>query len=209
MVFFGAGPGLYALDARDGRQVWGRSFGKLPPGPNDPAEVESSPVVWNGTVYVGMDVHNQRGDETGNNRGGVFALDAATGAIKWEYHSELAARQPASGCGGRMGLADDRRPDRPALLRDRELPGGERQPQAPDGGDHRAPRRGTGSGCGRSGPTSRRGRTAYDDLDEDFGATPNLFRDANGRKVLGAGSKDGSYYALRPRDREGPVEHRA
>jgi outer membrane protein assembly factor BamB len=36
------------------------------------------------------------------------------------------------------------------------------------------------------------------DGNEDFGATTNLFRDDTGRKVLGAGRKDGKYYALDP-----------
>jgi polyvinyl alcohol dehydrogenase (cytochrome) len=38
----------------------------------------------------------------------------------------------------------------------------------------------------------------HPDDDTDFGATPNLFVDANGRRVLGAGKKDGTYYALDP-----------
>jgi len=198
LVYFGAGPRLYALDASDGREVWVRHFGKLPKDAADPAEVESSPVVWNNTVYVGMDVHNQRGDETGNNRGGVFALNAATGAIRWEYHSELAAKQPASGCGGvwssptidaQTGLLYFGTANCPAVNDNPKLPMEEIT----------ALRARNGQRVWTFRPHQPPGQDGYDDQDEDFGATPNLFHDANGRKILGAGSKDGSYYALDPR----------
>jgi polyvinyl alcohol dehydrogenase (cytochrome) len=34
------------------------------------------------------------------------------------------------------------------------------------------------------------------DIDLDFGASPNLFRDASGRKLVGAGQKSGVYHAI-------------
>jgi polyvinyl alcohol dehydrogenase (cytochrome) len=197
MVFFGSGPRLHALDAADGHEVWSRYFGKLPGDPDDPAEVESSPLVWNDTVYVGMDVHNQRGDETGNNRGGIFALDARTGRVRWKYHSEAAAGQPASGCGGVWGS--------PTLDMQTELlyfgtancPAVNDNPRLPME-EITALRARTGKRVWTFRPHQPPGQESYDDQDEDFGATPNLFHDQRGRKILGAGSKDGSYYALHP-----------
>ncbi|MEX2458592.1 MAG: PQQ-binding-like beta-propeller repeat protein, partial [Actinomycetota bacterium] len=197
MVFFGSGPHLYALDAKDGRRVWTRGFGKLPAGQDDPAEVESSPVVWNGTVYLGMDVHNQRGDETGNNRGGVFALDARTGAIRWRYHSELGTGQPASGCGGVWGSPTIDAQTGLLYFGTANCPAVNDNPKLPME-EITALNARSGRRVWTFRPHQPPGQAAYDDLDEDFGATPNLFRDSNGRKVLGAGSKDGSYYALHP-----------
>jgi quinohemoprotein ethanol dehydrogenase len=85
LVVFGAGPFLYALDAGDGSEVWVTGVGSGDP--EDVAEIESSPLVHDGTVYVGMDVHNQPGDRTGGVRGGMMAFELATGALRWKFSS--------------------------------------------------------------------------------------------------------------------------
>lgn len=187
LVIFGAGPRMYALDAEDGSEVWTRYFGagvEL-----EQTEFESSPVVHGGVVYVGMDVHNRTLEETGGVRGGVFALDAATGETRWYFNPEWDDER--SGCSsvwssptldlelGHVVAATGNCPQpytswTPyieavfALDMQTGEPVWSFQPHAPN----------------------------RDDL--DFGASPNLFTDGTGRRVLGIGSKDGRYYALDP-----------
>src|SRR4051794_19643807 len=74
LVFFGGGKVLYALGADDGRLRWRH---ELHPGGDrtDPTEIETSPVVVDGMVIFGWDVHNSEAGEPA----GVRALDAATG----------------------------------------------------------------------------------------------------------------------------------
>lgn len=89
MVFFGAYDGnFYAVDAAAGQLRWKfktegeRRFAGTHLHGSEPAHETmpdpfdcylSSPVVWNGAVYFGS------GD------GNVYALDAATGALKWKF----------------------------------------------------------------------------------------------------------------------------
>jgi polyvinyl alcohol dehydrogenase (cytochrome) len=189
LVIFGAGPFLYALDASDGSEVWVTGVGSGEP--DDVAQVESSPLVHGRIVYVGMDVHNKPGDRTGGVRGGMLALDVRTGAVLWKFSSEEHAGQPASGCGGvwgspaldvESGLLYFGTANCPAVNSDPALPMEE-----------------------ITALVARTGAHAWTfrpheppDVDDDFGATPNLFRDADGRLVLGAANKDGGYYALDP-----------
>jgi polyvinyl alcohol dehydrogenase (cytochrome) len=189
VVLFGAGPRVYALDAATGAEVWVADLGSGVP--DDPTEVESSPAVWNGTVYVGMDVHNQPGSRTGGNRGGLIALDARTGDVRWRHHPELAVDAPAAGCGGVWGSpVVDAVAARvyfgtancPAVEEDASLP--MEEVIALD------------ARTGRALWTFRPHQPP--DEDQDFGATPNLFVDADGRAILGAANKDGAYYALDP-----------
>ena len=88
-VYFGAYDGnFYAIDAVSGKLRWKFSnpgerryaathlHGSLPAGETmpDPFDVYlSSPTVWNGVVYFGS------GD------GNVYALDTATGSLRWKY----------------------------------------------------------------------------------------------------------------------------
>ena len=76
-VYFGAGNTLYAL-APTARARWEHRL--APEGDDDdPREIESSPVVVDGLVIFGSDVHNAD-DGT---PAAVFALDAATGEERW------------------------------------------------------------------------------------------------------------------------------
>lgn len=88
LVYFGAYDGIfYALDAATGKLRWKfktagehRFEGTHLHGSEPASEIMpdpwdcylSSPVVWNGTVYFGS------GD------GNIYALDAASGAVKWK-----------------------------------------------------------------------------------------------------------------------------
>jgi eukaryotic-like serine/threonine-protein kinase len=67
-VFFGTNytdGGIYALSTADGSQLWRVDVG-------GGSSVDSSPVVADGTVYIG------------SGQGVVFALDAATGKARWQ-----------------------------------------------------------------------------------------------------------------------------
>lgn len=194
VVYVGAGPRLYALDARTGDELWVDYLGSGVA--DDPAEVESSPLVWDGTVYVGMDVHNEPADVSGGARGGLFAIDAATGDIRWRYHPEEAAGRPPSGCGGvwgsptldtETGIVYFGTANCPAVEDDPALPMEEVTALRADTGEHVW----TFRPHAVPGPGEQ-------EADEDFGATPNLYLDADGRRILGAGNKDGTYYALDP-----------
>lgn len=91
-VYFEAYDGfLYALDASSGTQRWKfktegehrytakNLHGMQPAGETRPDPWDSylsSPAVWKGAVYFGS------GD------GNIYAVDAATGALKWKFHTD-------------------------------------------------------------------------------------------------------------------------
>ncbi|MGH7805031.1 MAG: PQQ-binding-like beta-propeller repeat protein, partial [Candidatus Binatia bacterium] len=203
LVIFGSGPRLYALDADadDAHRVaWVRYLGALDGDGNplldeDFTEIESSPAVWNGVVYVGLGTHNHGDDESGGVRGGMLALDATTGAELWRFEPETAGGNAGFGCGGvwgsptidvgtgtlffGLGNCDAKAADGYAW---NDLTEAVIALDAADG----------------SLRWSFAPHAPYNGRDEDFGATPNLYRDRNGRKLLGAGGKDAVYYALDP-----------
>jgi polyvinyl alcohol dehydrogenase (cytochrome) len=187
LVVFGAGPRVYALDARNGREVWVTHIGDRIKG--ETTQVESSPVVWQGRVYVGMDTHNDAPSRPGGVVGGLLMLDAATGDVLDKFLPELDG--PYAGCGGIWGS--------PALdtANGRVYVGTANCYPYPDpypGTPH------TTAITALDALTfevlwSFQPHAGEEDRDLDFGATPNLFT-VGGRTLLGAGSKDGSYYVL-------------
>ena len=84
---------LYALRADDGEVRWERDLGR-PDGDDDPTEIELAAVA-DGLVIVGTDVHNSP-DGTA---AGVVALDAATGARRWETTTAPTSGAGATGAG--------------------------------------------------------------------------------------------------------------
>lgn len=190
LVIFGAGPVLYALDAGTGAQVWATDLGRGVP--DTPVEIESSPLVHGGRVYVGMDTHNAGEAATGGVRGGLLVVDAATGAPQWTFEPEL--DQPGSGCGSIWSS--------PVLdtARDLVVVATANCPSAFTWNRHTeavtaldaTPETGAPEVVWTFQPH------APNRKDWDFGATPNLFTTDDGLPVLGAGNKDGAYYALNP-----------
>ncbi len=191
LVVFGAGPRVYALDAHNGRQVWSKYVGAVrgngrPKLNSDPAEVESSPAIWKGTVYVGMDLHGHSARDAGGARAGLLALDAATGTLKWKFHTDL-----GDGCGGVWSS--------PAVSPNRgSVYFGSSNCSA-------APNRWTPHVEAINALDANTGDWKWsfqphppNRSDWDFGATPNVFVDPAGRPVVGAGNKDGFYYAVTP-----------
>lgn len=97
LVVFGSGPVLYALDAATGSLAWRADFSRGVPA--TPVEIESSPAVWHGTVYVGMDTHGHPSSDTGGVTGGLLAVDLATGELRWKFEPDPGGH----GCGGVWG----------------------------------------------------------------------------------------------------------
>ena len=94
IAFFGAGEKVYALDARSGALLWQfaagtgcRSMTGIFPGlcgfSGERNQVESTPIVVGGTVYVGMDVN-----DVPLGKGGFYALDARDGTMTWFFDPE-------------------------------------------------------------------------------------------------------------------------
>ncbi len=202
-VYFAAGKTVYDLDAADGSLRWKHIICGNPDEPhcqadaNDPTQVFSSPAVFGRLVFIGHTVKGIVGY-----RGAIEALDAKTGAQRWRFEVDPivnAQGQPTldkaghaiggynRGCGTVWSSA------------------------AVDVGLHLVY---FGAGDCNNDPTPPYHETilALDaatgvlvslyrpsDLlnacDEDFGASPNLIR-LGGRRYLGEGGKDGTYYLL-------------
>ena len=104
-VFVPSGKTMYALRASDGGVRWRHEIGTRND-PRDATEIESSPVVANGMVIFGFDVHNSsRGDPAG-----VLALDARTGKTRGRVvtapstgDASTAAGATGAGCGDVWG----------------------------------------------------------------------------------------------------------
>ena len=214
----GSGPRLYAFDAVTGAVEWVGYYGS---GAADPArglpddhpideetEIESSPVVHDGVVYVGMDVHNRRADGPGGYGmiGGVLAVDLDDGSLinhfdpEWDFVDADGNR--LSGCSSVWSS--------PTLDIENDLlffatgncPHGY---AAEDWGRHVEAVSAIDLTAFRKGRKheSKLVRWTFtpepgNQKDHDFGATPNLFIDENGDRVVGVGRKDGAYYAFDP-----------
>jgi polyvinyl alcohol dehydrogenase (cytochrome) len=180
-VYFGGGKTLYALRARDGKLRWKHELGRPGDG-NDPTEIESSPVVVDGMVIIGWDVHNSAAGEPA----GVLALDAATGARRWVFDPEQGR---PSGCGD---VWSSPTVDARASL---VFAGSANCPSSPEGW-----RRYTEAIFALDVKTGKP-KWVYqphepnnDDL--DFAGAPNLFTGSGGVPLVGLGNKDGVYYAV-------------
>jgi polyvinyl alcohol dehydrogenase (cytochrome) len=205
LILFGGGATLYALDAMTGEKVMSvcvdpRADVERCATPGDQVEIESSPAIVkerNGrtSVLVGMDVHNA--ENVGRTGVLKFALtaDALTPLWKFDPEEKVAYTGPdlltrnsgdgSSGCAGVWGspAVDVRRGmvffGTASCLNDAADTVGEHV-----WGIDLA----TGAHVWNYGPHS--GDTAR--YDDDFGGALNLL--PGGR--VGAGSKDGWYYAL-------------
>lgn len=84
-LFRGTGDGrIIALDARNGREIW-RTKGADPTAGEN---ISAAPIVWDGKVFIGVG-----GSELGIH-GRVLALDAATGAIRWQFNTVPQDKEP-------------------------------------------------------------------------------------------------------------------
>jgi polyvinyl alcohol dehydrogenase (cytochrome) len=195
-VYFGAGNALYALGAGDGALRWQHRL--APPGDEeDPREIESSPVVADGMVIFGSDVHNAD-DGT---PAAVLALDAATGEERWT--TVTAPTDP----GPRAGDPAGDRPTGPGCADVWGSPGVDVERRlvfvgtgnctaADRWGSHSEAILALDLDTGEVRWSFQPHEPNRDDL--DFAGAPNLL-DVDGRAAVGLGNKDGAYYAV---DRE-------
>src|SRR3712207_1525130 len=152
-----------------------------------------SPVVWDGKVYIG--VSGYFGEFSGRPnisvRGSVVALDAQTGAVRWKTYMVPPGRD-----GGPVWST-------PAVDTDTGRlyvgTGNAYNPPASEMTDAIV------ALDARSGAVADHFQATADDAwslgepvgpDFDFGASPNLIRGADGRKLVGEGQKAGIYWAL-------------
>jgi polyvinyl alcohol dehydrogenase (cytochrome) len=195
IVYFGAGNTLYALVAGDGALRWQHRL--APPGDDDPREIESSPVVVDGMVVFGSDVHNAA-DGT---PAAVIALDAATGEERWT--TVTAPTEPGPGAGGPAGgrptgsgCADVWGSPSVDLERRLVFVGTGNCTATDRWGSHSEAILALDLDSGEVRWSYQPHEPNRDDL--DFAGAPNLL-DVAGRAAVGLGNKDGAYYVV---DRE-------
>ena len=191
-VFVPAGKTLYALRAEDGSVRWRHEIGTRND-PKDTTEIESSPVVVNGMVIFGFDVHNsRRGDPAG-----LLSLDARTGKTRWRVVTAPSTKgatpgtgPTGAGCGDVWGS--------PAVDRTRAIVvfGTGNCTEAARWGPFADAMVGVDLNDGTVLWSYQPHASNRDDL--DFAGAPNLMTRA-GRPVAGLGNKDGTYYLV---DRE-------
>jgi alcohol dehydrogenase (cytochrome c) len=196
-LFRGTGDAhVLALDARDGKLLWDVPIG-------DPKKGESAPlapIAWGGLVFAG----NAGGDNFGV-VGRVYALDAATGRVVWEFHTvpdsgparatwgKASAENPPSGGATWTSYALD---ERAGIL---YVPAGN---PAPDFAHTLRPGENlyTNSLLALDAKTGR--LLSYvqpvkaDFHDWDLSAPPALITTRSGRPLVAAGSKDGHVYNI-------------
>ena len=185
------GKTMYAPRASDGHELWRHALGRRGD-KNDPTEIESSPVVVDGKVIFGWDVHNSaRGYEAG-----LIALDAWTGRKRWSVitapSSDLAApgteaRPTGAGCGDIWGSPSVDRGRGLVIVGTGNCPDASRWGQFSDAMFAVDLETGALRWTYQPHPSNR------DDL--DFAGAPNLI-DIDGRALAGLGNKDGAYYLV-------------
>jgi len=68
---------VLAYDFKTGKRLWATSIGNPDMGESAPA----APIAWDGLVYIG-----QAGGDSKGVKGRMYALDARTGKIVWEFY---------------------------------------------------------------------------------------------------------------------------
>src|SRR3954447_8571602 len=179
-------PRLLALSLRTGEVRWDTVLSH-----QDDSDVYGSPVYWNGSIYIGTSGPNN--DES-HARGSVVALDEATGKTRWQTFTV-----PPGHDGGAVWSTPSIDTSTGRLY---VGTGNAYHDPAADTTDAMLVlSAGTGEMLGHFQATP-------DDVwelnsptsgpDADFGASVNLMTGADGKPLVGEGSKSGTYWALDP-----------
>jgi polyvinyl alcohol dehydrogenase (cytochrome) len=177
---------LYALNADTGETIWSTHLGDPPA-----SYLWSSPVLYNGSVFTAMASFG----DCPLVRAFVVKLDAKSGKIQNTFYTV-----PENCVGGSVWSVPSIDPETGVLY----------------------VTTGNAEKCGDQAPYQNAilalntKDLSYVDhwqvpqaewvVDSDFGATPTLFETSAGRKLVGAGNKNGMYYALDRSDlKAGPV----
>ncbi|MGH7898375.1 MAG: PQQ-binding-like beta-propeller repeat protein, partial [Candidatus Binatia bacterium] len=190
-LYVGGGFTMYALDLFTGALMWKWSTANYGGG-----EIESSPLMardaTGDTVYFGTDLDGAI-PTTNPKFPAVFALDAATGALKWFWRPSHIGN-----CGDVWASVAADLDEKLLYFAtsdcSRSHQGLYNEAVIALGVD---PSPGSlGPGLARTEPPNWYFQPRdIDPYDYDFGSTPILF-DAAGKKYVGIGGKDGSYYVL-------------
>jgi polyvinyl alcohol dehydrogenase (cytochrome) len=176
-------PKLVALALRTGKRRWSRVLTNQPS-----SSAYGSPTFSKGTVYIGTSGPN--GDDS-TARGTLVALRASDGALRWRRYIVPPGRD-----GGPVWStpAIDTKTGRLYVGTGNAY----HDPAAATTDAILALSAKTGAIVGRyqAIPGDIFGGGSHSGPDADFGASPNLFTDAAGRRLVGEGAKDGFYYAL-------------
>jgi polyvinyl alcohol dehydrogenase (cytochrome) len=182
------GPQLVALSLSNGAELWRATLDT-----QRDSDVYGSPVAWNGNVYIGVSSLFGEVNEPGvTTRGSVVALTAATGARVWKTFTV-----PAGHDGG-------------AVWSTPAVDAATGRLYVGTGNAYHAPAADTTDSIvafdARNGTIVGHLQATTEDVwnatsnklagpDFDFGASPNLFIGADGRKLVGEGQKSGLYWA--------------
>jgi polyvinyl alcohol dehydrogenase (cytochrome) len=178
-------PSVVALKLSDGAPLWQTTIDDQPG-----SDVYGSPVVANGTVYIGTSASYAEQHLPGvHDRGSVVALDATTGAVVWRTYTV-----PAGDDGG-------------AVWSTPAIDTGDGLLYVGTGNAYHAPAAGTTDAIlaldASTGALVASFQTTAGDvsqngsgLDADIGASPNLLTSPTGQALVGEGDKAGDYWAL-------------
>lgn len=173
LLFRGTEDGrVLAYDVKTGKRVWETTVGDPKLGESTPA----APIAWNGLVFIG----NAGGDNKGV-KGRMYALDAKTGKIVWEFY--LVPKTPGDVTRG---------------------PQGSTPLDMATWGNATGPREGGNLYSGsvivldaKTGAYKNHFKLVPKDWhDWDVSAAPTLIRTRGGKKLLSVAPKDGYLYGF-------------
>lgn len=196
-VYFGSGRTVYCVDAASGKVVWKHVVCGNPDDPQcasdmmDPNEIWSSPAMVDGKIIVGTSVDGAMGY-----RGGIVALDQSSGAQLWRL--EIDPKLDASGnplpTGGQNRGCGDVWSSGAVDTDDGLVVFGTADCQSAATPPYHEAVLGIDYATGQV-KWAYRPNMNTNMCDFDFGASANLMT-LGGKRMLGIGSKDGTYYVL-------------
>lgn len=182
-------PQLAALSFANGSVLWTRALDT-----QKDSDTFGSPVVWNGTVFIGTSaLFGELNDPNVNVRGSVVALDARTGARRWKTFTvppgldggAVWSTPAIDTATGRLFVGTGNAYHEPAAdTTDSILAISARSGRILDHFQATA------------GDVWNATTGILDGPDADFGASPNLLTGPNGRLLVGEGQKSGTYWAV-------------